>query len=269
MAQLSPVKPALGRTAFVTGGAQGIGRAICLRLARDGYDISIADIPSQKAKTEEVIKEIEAYGRKAIGVTVDVRDAKQIEAAIAETVEKLGPNLFVSVANAGVTQVKPLLECTPEFIENEVRINLLGFMNTHIFAARQMVKQGFGGRILGAGSIASYRTAENLGPYGATKFAVRGFTEAAAKEWAEYGIRVNAYGPGIVDTPMWDHIDAELAKIEGISIGDAKALRVKRDIKLGRIQEPEDVAKLVSFLASEEGEYITGQTIKTCGGASL
>ena len=76
-------------------------------------------------------------------------------------------------------------------MENEIRINLLGLMNTHIFAAKQMVKQGSGGRIVGAGSIASYRTAENLGPYGATKFAVRGFTEAAAKEWAQYGIRVN------------------------------------------------------------------------------
>ncbi|CAL1716029.1 unnamed protein product [Somion occarium] len=200
---------------------------------------------------------------------LDVRDAKSIYAAIEETVDRLGPNLFVSVANAGVTQVKPLLECTPEFIENEVRINVLGFMNTHIAAARQMVKQGHGGRILGAGSIASYRTAENLGPYGATKFAVRGFTEAAAKEWAQYGIRVNAYAPGIVDTPMWDHIDRELAKIEDISIGAAKAIRVQRDIKLGRIQEPEDVAKLVSFLVSDEGEYITGQTIKTCGGSSL
>lgn len=81
------------------------------------------------------------------------------------------------------------------FIENEVRINLLGLMNTHIFAAKQMVKQGFGGRIVGAGSIASYRTAENLGPYGATKFAVRGFTEVAAKEWAQYGIRVNGQYP--------------------------------------------------------------------------
>lgn len=117
------------------------------------------------------------------------------------------------------------------FIENEVRINVLGLMNTHIAAARQMVKQGTGGRIIGAGSIASYRTAENLGPYGGTKFAVRGFTEAAANEWAKYGIRVNgtrqmspsfvdvnlsrivAYGPGIVDTPMWDHIDRELARI--------------------------------------------------------
>ncbi|KAH9948615.1 NAD-P-binding protein [Amylocystis lapponica] len=254
MSQLSPVKAALGRIAFITG---------------DGYDISIADIPPAKERVDDVIKEIESYGRKAIGVFADVRDAKQLEAAIAETVEKLGPNLFVSVANAGVTQVKPLLECTPEFIENEVRINLLGLMNTHIIAAKQMVKQGFGGRIIGAGSIASYRTAQNLGPYGATKFAVRGFTEAAANEWGTYGIRVNAYAPGIVDTPMWDHIDRELAKLEGISVGEAKAKRVKAEIRLGRIQEPEDVAKLVSFLASEEGEYITGQTIKTCGGASL
>ncbi|EPQ55233.1 NAD P-binding protein [Gloeophyllum trabeum ATCC 11539] len=265
----APIKAALGRTAFVTGGAQGIGRAIATRLARDGYDISIAEIPQAKDRLANTIKEIESYGRKAIGVFADVREAKQVYAAVEETVDRLGPTLFVSVANAGVTQVKPLLECTPEFIENEVRLNLLGLMNTHIAAAKQMVKQGFGGRILGAGSIASYRTAENLGPYGATKFAVRGFTEAAAKEWAQYDIRVNAYGPGIVDTPMWDHIDRELAKIEGISIGEAKALRIKRDVKLGRIQQPEDVAKLVSFLVSDEGEYITGQTIKTCGGASL
>ncbi|OJT07609.1 Diacetyl reductase [(S)-acetoin forming] [Trametes pubescens] len=269
MANLSPVKASLNRIAFITGGSQGIGRAIAMRLARDGYDISIADIEPAKAKLDVVIEEIKAYGRQAIGVFADVRQPKQIEAAIAETVEKLGPRLFVSVSNAGVTQVKPLLDCTPEFIENEVRINVLGLMNTHILAAKQMVKQGTGGRIIGAGSIASYRTAENLAPYGATKFAVRGFTEAAAKEWAEHGIRVNAYGPGIVDTPMWDHIDRELAALEGISVGDAKAKRVKQDIKLGRIQEPEDVAKLVSFLVSDEGEYITGQTIKTCGGASL
>ncbi|KZT07600.1 NAD(P)-binding protein [Laetiporus sulphureus 93-53] len=269
MSYVSPIKAALGKVAFVTGAGQGIGRAIACRLARDGFDISIGDIPPAKAKVDDVIKEIESYGRRAIGVFADVKDAKQINAAIEETVERLGPKLFVSVANAGVTQVRPLLDCTPEFIENEVRINVLGLMNTHIAAARQMVKQGFGGRILGAGSIASYRTAVNLAPYGATKFAVRGFTEAAAKEWAQYGIRVNAYGPGIVDTPMWDHIDRELAKIEGISVGEAKAQRVKNDVLLGRIQEPEDVAKLVSFLASDEAEYITGQTIKTCGGASL
>ncbi|KAI0090260.1 NAD(P)-binding protein [Irpex rosettiformis] len=269
MSFVSPIKAALGRTAFITGGGQGIGRAIATRLARDGYDISIADLPSAKERVAEVVKEIEGYGRKAISVEANVKEPKQIYNAIEETVERLGPNLFVSVANAGVTQVKPLLECEPEFIENEVRINILGLMNTHIAAARQMVKQGNGGRIIGAGSIASYRTAENLGPYGGTKFAVRGFTEAAAKEWAQYGIRVNAYAPGIVDTPMWDHIDRELARIENISVGDAKAIRVKRDIKLGRIQEPEDVAKLVAFLVSDEGEYITGQTIKTCGGASL
>ncbi|CDO75543.1 hypothetical protein BN946_scf184883.g5 [Trametes cinnabarina] len=269
MSYASPIKASLNRIAFVTGASQGIGRAIATRLARDGFDVAIADIQPAKAKVDGVIDEIKSYGRQAIGVFAGTLQPKQIEAALAETVDRLGPRLFVSVANAGVTQVKPLLDCTPEFIENEVRINLLGLMNTHIYSAKQMVKQGFGGRIIGAGSIASYRTAENLAPYGATKFAVRGFTEAAAKEWAQYGIRVNAYGPGIVDTPMWDHIDRELARIEGITVGEAKAKRVKQDVKLGRIQQPEDVAKLVSFLVSDEGEYITGQTIKTCGGASL
>ncbi|KDQ56252.1 hypothetical protein JAAARDRAFT_306398 [Jaapia argillacea MUCL 33604] len=209
----SSIKPSLGRTAFITGGAQGIGRAIAIRLANDGYDISIAEIPSAKERLDATIKEIEGLGRKAIGTFADVRKPEQIYAAIEETVQKLGPTLYISIANAGVAQVKPLLECTPEFIENEVSINFLGLMNTHIAAAKQMVKQGLGGRIIGAGSIASFRTGECLGPYCATKFAVRGFTEAAAKEWARYGIRVNAYAPGFVDTPMWDHIDAELAKI--------------------------------------------------------
>lgn len=218
-----------------------------------------------------------------------MRDGKQVEAAITETVEKLGPNLFVSVANAGVTQVKPLLECTPEyvhtfqarlattslrhsinqsthahprthflnrFVENEVRINVLGFMNTHIAAAKQMVKQGSGGRIIGAGSIASYRTAgaftnrlllyllrgilmsigvpvirkswtvrsdevRRAWVYGGSREGVGGVRYQSERcvvvaifSLCEFlnGERV-AYAPGIVDTPMWDHIDAELAKI--------------------------------------------------------
>lgn len=128
-----------------------------------------------------------AAGALTARARADVKDPKQIQAAFDETVDRLGPRLFVSVANAGVTQVRPLLECTPEcvpppasacvlggadpgdaprrFIENEVRINVLGFMNTHIAAAKQMVKQGGGGRIIGAGSIASYRTASALGPF--------------------------------------------------------------------------------------------------------
>lgn len=114
MAFASPIKAALGRTAFVTGGGQGIGRAIATRLARDGYDVSIADIPAAKDRVADVLNEIQGYGRRAISVEANVKEPKQIYAAIQETVDRLGPNLFVSVANAGVTQVKPLLECEPE-----------------------------------------------------------------------------------------------------------------------------------------------------------
>lgn len=135
MAHLSPVRAALGRIAFVTGGAQGIGRAISCRLARDGYDVSISDIASQQENVAGVVQEIESSGGKAIGVVagealaryshaelpsclmnVDVRDPKQLEAAIAETVDRLGPKLFVSVANAGILQLKPILDFDPESV---------------------------------------------------------------------------------------------------------------------------------------------------------
>lgn len=138
MSVASAVKPTLNRIAFITGGAQGIGRAIATRLARDGHDIAVVDRPAAEDKLKDVINEVESYGRKAISVfagmstsldslitglsgiwrtlvwLLDVRDAKQIYAAIDETVDRLGPRLFVSVANAGIAQVKPLLECTPE-----------------------------------------------------------------------------------------------------------------------------------------------------------
>ncbi|CAL1716050.1 unnamed protein product [Somion occarium] len=172
---------------------------------------------------------------------------QSIRAAIKKTVDRLGPNLFVSVANAGITQVRPLLECTTEFIENEVRINVLGFMNTHIAAARQMMKQGHGGRILGAGSIASYRTTA-IEP--CTVRMTFGSMQMRLLLWIrQCGITLTENLP---------------RSCENIPVRAAKAIRVQRDIKLGRIQEPEDVAKLVSFLVLDEGEYIAGQTIKTC-----
>ncbi|ORY85416.1 NAD(P)-binding protein [Leucosporidium creatinivorum] len=256
-----------GKVALVTGAARGIGRAIALRLARDGYHVAINDIPQNQEGIDEVVKEIEALGRRAVGVPADVSDADQTQAMVAKVVEVLG-RLDTSVANAGIAEVKSILETTVADRRRMLSVNCEGLMNTYISSAQQMIKQGDGGRILGACSIAAYNPGTLMASYSASKFFVKGYTQVAAKEFAKHGIRVNAFAPGIVDTPMWDHIDAEMAKELGLEPGEARQAHVDR-IALKRLSVPEDVAKLVSFLASEDAEYITGQCMITDGGCSF
>jgi meso-butanediol dehydrogenase/(S,S)-butanediol dehydrogenase/diacetyl reductase len=132
-------------------------------------------------------------------------------------------------------------------------------------AARQMIAQGHGGKIIGAASIAGHKGFAMLGHYSATKFAVRGLTQAAAQEWAPHGITVNAYCPGIVGTKMWDYIDERLAAAQGLQKGEAIAQFAKL-IALGRVETPEDVAAFVSYLASPDADYMTGQSVMIDGG---
>ncbi|MEA2227286.1 MAG: meso-butanediol dehydrogenase / (S,S)-butanediol dehydrogenase / diacetyl reductase [Solirubrobacteraceae bacterium] len=252
------------RVAIVTGGARGIGRGIALRLADDGIDIALADLPSMRSESEGVADEVRALGRRAAVVDVDVSDPGQVDAMVRSVVDDLG-GLDVMVANAGIAQVAPLLDVTPEDFDRLMSINLRGVFLCYTAAARQMIEQGRGGKVIGAASIAAHKGFGMLGHYSASKFAVRGLTQAAAQEWAPHGITVNAYCPGIVGTKMWELIDEKLAEHMGLQKGEALA-QFSEMIALGRVQTPEDVATFVSYLASRDSDYMTGQSVMIDGG---
>ncbi|WP_341485561.1 SDR family oxidoreductase [Thioclava sp. GXIMD4215] len=252
------------RSILVTGAARGIGRAIALRLAEDGHDVVINDIPANRAAAEAVAAEIRSLGRRSGTAIADVSDPEEVRAMVAETVAALG-RLDGLVANAGIAHIQGLLDLDIADWDKVMNVNLRGVFLCYQAAARQMVAQGGGGKIIGAASIVAYRPFALLGPYSASKWGVRGLTQAAAMEWAKYGITVNAYCPGIVGTNMWDLIDEKLGAEEGLAKGEALR-KYAGSIMLGRVSEPEDVAKYVSYLASDDSDYMTGQSVMIDGG---
>lgn len=183
---------------------------------------------------------------------------------VSQVAHDLG-ELNVMVANAGIARVKPLLEIDADEWDLVVAINLRGALLCYQSAARQMIAQGKGGKIIGAASIAAFRPTPLLGHYSVSKWGLRGLTQAAAMERAQHKITVNAYCPGTVGTGMWDLIDERMAQAGGLERGEALK-KHSEGILLGRTSEPEDVAKLVSFLASPDSDYMTGQSVLIDGG---
>lgn len=180
----------------------------------------------------------------------------------------------VRVANAGIAQVKPLLDLTEEDFSRIFAVNVQGVHNCYAEAAHQMISQGTckadsPGKLLGAASIVGFKPFPLLSHYSASKWAVRGLTQACAMELAEHNITANAYAPGIVDTSMWDLIDEAMARRGGgkdMKKGEARRKIVENTTALRRTSVPEDVAKLVSFLCSSDSDFITGQTQIVDGG---
>lgn len=251
-----------GKVILVTGAAQGIGRGIALRLAKEGADIALVDLKADKLS--DVAKEIEALGRKVTIFAADISNRDEVFAAVEHAEKTLG-GFDVMINNAGIAQVKPLADVTPEDMDRIFKINVNGVMWGIQAASEKFKALGHKGKIINASSIAGHDGFAMLGVYSATKFAVRALTQAAAKEYASAGITVNAYCPGIVGTDMWVEIDERFAEITGAPKGETYKKYVD-GIALGRAQTPDDVAALVSFLASDDSDYITGQAILTDGG---
>jgi meso-butanediol dehydrogenase/(S,S)-butanediol dehydrogenase/diacetyl reductase len=251
-----------GKAVLVTGAGQGIGRAIALRLAKDGAHIAIVDMNDDKMKA--VAEEVNKTGRKVTTFKADVTKRDDVYAAVEHAQKALG-GFDVMVNNAGIAQVQPLADVTPAEVDRIFKVNVEGVLWGIQAAAKKFKQRRQKGKIISASSIAGHDGFAMLGVYSATKFAVRALTQAAAKEYAADGITVNAYCPGIVGTDMWVEIDRRFAEITGAPVGATYEKYVK-GIALGRAQTPEDVAAFVSFLAGPDSDYMTGQAPLIDGG---
>jgi meso-butanediol dehydrogenase / (S,S)-butanediol dehydrogenase / diacetyl reductase len=230
-------------------------------------DIIVTDIPDAQDNIDEVVRVVEGKGRRGIGVTGDVADPDAVERLVQEGTKALG-NLDVFVANAGIAHVDEILDVKPDDLDKILDVNIKGVYYSYQSAARQFIAQGTPGKIIGAASIVAFRPFPVLASYSATKWAVRGLTQAAAMEFAKHKITVNAYAPGVVGTAMWDLIDERLTTRDGTPRGSALEKQVD-NILAGRVSEPADVAKLVSYLAGPDSDHMTGQTVLIDGGINF
>ncbi|GAA0836961.1 MULTISPECIES: acetoin reductase [Marinomonas] len=251
-----------GKVALVTGAGQGIGRAIALRLAKEGADIALVDLNEEKILA--VARKIEALGRKTAIFTADISDQKQVYAAV-DHAEKVLDGFDIMVNNAGIAQVQAIADVTPEEFEKIQQVNVGGTLWGIQAAAKKFIERKQKGKIINASSIAGHNGFALLGVYSATKFAVRALTQAAAQEYASQGITVNAYCPGVVGTDMWVEIDKRFSEITGVPEGETYKKYVE-GIALGRAQTPEDVANFVAYLAGPDSDYMTGQAPLIDGG---
>ena len=256
-----------GRVALVTGAGRGIGRGIALRLARDGADVALVDVEADPLA--EVAAEISEIGSKFTTFVADVSDREQVFAAVDYVATELG-GLDIMVNNAGVALVGPLVDVTPEDLQRLWSINVDGVLwgiQAAVAKFKELGNQAEGkiSKVINASSIAGHDGFAMLGPYSATKFAVRALTQAAAKEHAADGITVNAYCPGVVGTDMWVEIDKRFAELTGAPVGETYAKFVG-GIALGRAETSDDVAGFVSYLAGPDADYMTGQAGLIDGG---
>jgi NAD(P)-dependent dehydrogenase (short-subunit alcohol dehydrogenase family) len=242
------------RTAIVTGARRGIGRAIALALAREGSDVVVSDISQEDC--EKVVTEIEGLGRRGLALKCNVTSRTEVEDTVRKTVAKFG-KLDILVNNAGIIAFKPFLELTDEDWDNIMNVNLKGQFLCAWAAAKEMIKNKWG-RIINIASISSGGCGiafPLIAHYTASKGGVMALTEALALELTSQGINVNAICPGAIDTDM----------VKGVKQG-GQLEQVLMRIPKGRLGQPEDIANLAVFLASEEADYISGAAIVIDGG---
>ncbi|MCC6176450.1 MAG: glucose 1-dehydrogenase [Chloroflexi bacterium] len=256
-----------GKTALVTGGARGIGRAIALRFAQEGAAIAVADRNDEGAQA--VAAEIAAAGGRARAIAVDVTRSDQVRTMVERTVSAFG-RIDVLANNAGVVRVERLLDVTEEHWDTIMAVNARAVFFVLQAVARQMREQspgadGLRGRIVNTASIAGKPGGRPMFvAYAASKAAVISITQSAAAALAP-DITVNCVCPGAVDTPMWEQIDAEWGELEGREKGAVWRDRIA-PIPLRRAETPEDVAGVFTFLAGPDGGYMTGQSVTVDGG---
>ena len=248
-----------GKVAVVTGGARGIGAAICRRYADDGARVAVADILTDEAAA--LAREIR---RGAFGVQLDVTKRASIDAMVETVVARAG-GIDILVNNAAIFDMAPLLEITEASYDQQFAVNVKGLLFTLQAIAAQMVKQGRGGKIVNFSSQAGRRGEPLVAVYCASKAAVISITQSAGLALIRHGINVNGIAPGVIDTPMWDEVDALFAKYEGLPIGQKKR-QVGAAVPYRRMGTPEDLTGAAVFLASADADYVVAQTLNVDGG---
>ncbi|HCC68662.1 MAG TPA: 3-oxoacyl-ACP reductase [Nitrospiraceae bacterium] len=238
------------KVAFVTGAAQGIGRAIALGMAREGAHIIVADVSIEKS--ESVIKELRALNVRALAVAIDVSNSGEVSEAFDKVVKEFG-RVDILVNNAGITKDAVLLRMKDEDWDRVININLKGTFLCSREAIKIMSKQRYG-KIISIASIVAFMGNAGQANYVASKAGIIGLTKTIAKEYASRGITANAIAPGFIQTAMTD------------ALPDNVKEEMKKSIPLGRFGVPDDIAKAAVFLASADADYITGQVFHINGG---
>lgn len=240
------------KVAFITGGNSGIGKAVAVLMAREGAKVMIADIQENKETLEEVLKE----GTDARFITCDVSNPEDVEKAVAETIEVFG-SLDIGVNNAGIVDASPIHEKSIEEWQRVININLSGVFYGMKYQIAQMRKQKTGGAIVNMGSIMSQVAEFGIGSYASSKHGLVGLTKVAALENGTNNIRVNAIGPGYIETPLL--MDNAAQNVEYRSYMESKHA-------MKRLGKPEEIAKVVLFLASDDASFCTGAYLPVDGG---
>lgn len=248
-----------GKTALVTGGGRGIGRAIALGLAAEGAQVAVVDILRDNA--ESVRREIEAFGAKGLALGADLTRRAEVTRAVEETVAQWG-QLDVLVNNAGWDRLEPFLESEEETWDRIIAINFKAVLYVCKAALPHMVQRG-GGKVVNIASDAGRVGSMGEAVYAGTKGAIIAFSKTLAREMARHRITVNVVCPGLTETPLLQGIRQQSPKTERVI--DA----VTRAIPLGRVGQPEDVAGAVVYLASPSADYVTGQTLSVSGGLTM
>jgi 2-hydroxycyclohexanecarboxyl-CoA dehydrogenase len=248
-----------GKTALVTGGGRGIGRAISLALAQEGAQVAVLDILGDNAAA--VAREIEATGVKALALTADLTRRAQVDLAVADTLAQFG-QIDVLVNNAGWDRMEMFLDSEEETWDKIIAINFKGILYVCKAALPSMVARGQG-KVISIASDAGRAGSTGEAVYAGTKGAIIAFSKTLAREMARHKITVNVVCPGLTETPLLQGIREQSPKTEKVIEA------VTRAIPLGRVGQPEDIAGAVVYLASPAADFVTGQTLSVSGGLTM